>query len=213
MGNFRLGCLAFLTKLKTVHRWSSYGPAAGLSQNLEESSVFVLPVWCRDKNVSYATSTLRPCQRYDCPAFSTLTIPTAHHLHGKRRSRPGLRERADNIISTTFQGSNVFCLNIGLKATELSKPMKTIRNSPQLTLLVGHDMALIPYLSSENIKFDGGRRLAAAAKRRRPSDHCLIVPLYPRLVSILSLLGSGDTGDWSMGRLARRISSIISRHP
>jgi hypothetical protein len=123
----------------------------------------------------------------------------------------------ENVQTTSFQQrfrvQMFFCLNIGLKATELSKPMKTIRNSPQLTLLVGHDMALIPYLSSENIKFDGGRRLAAAAKRRRPSDHCLIVPLYPRLVSILSLLGSGDTGDWSMGRLARRISSIISRHP
>lgn len=37
-----------------------------------------------------------------------------------------------------------FFLNIGLEATKLSMSMKNDRNSPQLTLLVGHDMALIP---------------------------------------------------------------------
>ena len=110
------------------------------------------------------------------PVFFTLSIPTAHRLHGKRRTQPHLRERSDNIISKTFQGSNDFLFEHRLGSWQTVKDNEDNRNSPQLTLLVGH--GLILYLSSENIIFDGRRCLAASAKRRRVSvDHCLTVQL------------------------------------
>ena len=162
--------------------------------------------------ISYADSTLGQSKQYDFPAFSTLTIPMAHRLHGKRRSWRHLRERADNCLTTSFQKRfrvRMFFSKHRLGSRQTVKVNENSRNSLQLILFVGH--VLIPYLSSENMKFDGRRCLAASAKRRRVPVAIVLPYNYPRLVSILSLLGSGETGDWSAHQPAGRIASIISR--
>lgn len=104
-----------------------------------------------------------------------LRVLHPHHPHGSPSSWEAAITAASTRTCRQYHFKNVSgfkcCFSEHwLGSNPTVKVNENNRNSPQLTLLIGH--GLILYLSSVNIIFDGGRCLAASAKRRRvPNIH------------------------------------------